>query len=207
VSNITQSLRNNKDAYNLESLFSNLLDESKRQESIEANNSEQALYIKTIKPKYKGKKPYKITKGKYCCNCKQTSHITTDCFFLFPDKAPKSWRKPIDKDKSDESEASPRDTRDNNIDILYTSTKAPIIENFSTNISDMDLDFEIREEDIQVYITSNTLNNKTSNTNIKLEPSINTRNTKFVLDTAATKHIICNKLYFIDFKACSKIVK
>ena len=37
VSNITQSLRTNIDSYTLETLFSNLLDESKRQESNEAN--------------------------------------------------------------------------------------------------------------------------------------------------------------------------
>ena len=37
VSNITQSLRNNIDAFNLESLFSNLLDESKRQENKDSN--------------------------------------------------------------------------------------------------------------------------------------------------------------------------
>jgi len=53
-------------------LFSNLLDESKCQESNEAN-TDQAL----ITGGYKGKKPYKITKSgfseankKYCTNCK-----------------------------------------------------------------------------------------------------------------------------------------
>jgi len=55
-----------------EMLFSNLLDESKCQESNEAN-TDQAL----ITGGYKGKKPYKITKSgfseankKYCTNCK-----------------------------------------------------------------------------------------------------------------------------------------
>ena len=72
VFNITQSLRTNIDFYTLETLFSNLLDESKRQESNEANTG-QAL----ITGGYKGKKPYKITKSgssgankKYCTNCK-----------------------------------------------------------------------------------------------------------------------------------------
>ena len=78
VSNITQSLRTNIDSYTLETLFSNLLDESKRQESNEAN-TDQAL----ITGGYKGKKPYKITKSgssgankKYCTTCKQHSHIS-----------------------------------------------------------------------------------------------------------------------------------
>jgi len=90
VSNITQSLRTNIESYTIESLFSNLLDESKRQESMEANNNTQALYTMSNKGKYKGKKPYKVAKGRFCRNCKQTSHDVKDCYFLFPDKAPKS---------------------------------------------------------------------------------------------------------------------
>jgi len=92
VSNITQSLRTNIESYSIESLFSNLLDESKRQESMEANNNSQALYTMPNKGKYKGKKPYKVTKGQFCRNCKMTSHNTPDCYFLFPDKALKSWK-------------------------------------------------------------------------------------------------------------------
>ncbi len=59
VANITQSLRNDSEAYSIEMLFSNLLDESKRQESRDSN-APQALHVRS----YKGKKPYKITKGK-----------------------------------------------------------------------------------------------------------------------------------------------
>ena len=89
VSNITQSLRTNIESYSIESLFSNLLNESKRQESIEANNKNQALYTLSNKGRYKGKKPYKITKGKFYRNYKQASHNIKDYYFLFPDKAPK----------------------------------------------------------------------------------------------------------------------
>jgi hypothetical protein len=85
LSNITQSLRTDIESYTIESLFSNLLD---RQESMEANTN-QTLYTMSNKGKYKGKKPYKITKGRFCRNCKQTSHDIKDCFFLFPEKAPK----------------------------------------------------------------------------------------------------------------------
>ena len=59
VSNITQSLRTNIDSYTLESLFSNLLDESKRQESNDTN-TDQALITSSGS---KGKKPYKVTKN------------------------------------------------------------------------------------------------------------------------------------------------
>lgn len=85
VSNITQSLRNNKDAFTIESLFANLLDEAKRLH-FEDDKSEQALLTSTKDNKvknrhYKGKRPYKITKGKYCRNCKRATHNTMDCFF------------------------------------------------------------------------------------------------------------------------------
>ena len=141
VSNITQSLRTNIDSYTLETLFSNLLDESKRQESNEAN-TDQALIIGG----YKGKKPYKITKSgssgankKYCINCKQHSHITSNCAFLFPDKAPKGWKKlGGDTNKSpDKLEKLARKKRDNNIDVLYS------IANIALDISDFVIDFDV----------------------------------------------------------------
>lgn len=79
VSNITQSLRNYREAYILESLFSNLIDESKRQKSL--TEHEVALLTNAKNgQKYKPMKqfkPYKIAKGKYCRNCKKTSHVTS----------------------------------------------------------------------------------------------------------------------------------
>ncbi|POS82106.1 hypothetical protein EPUL_006658 [Erysiphe pulchra] len=103
VSSITQSLRNNKDAFTTESLFANLLDESKRLR-FEDDNNNTVLYtssnnkhpnsnqsnISKNRP-FKGKKPYQITKDKYCRNCKRSSHNTVDCYFLHPEKAPSHW--------------------------------------------------------------------------------------------------------------------
>jgi hypothetical protein len=84
VSNITQTFCNNTtEEYSLESLFSNLLDELKRQDTKDYNTP-QVLYTN-----YRGKNPYKITKGKHCKYCKLPSHDTKDCYFLFPNKAPK----------------------------------------------------------------------------------------------------------------------
>jgi hypothetical protein len=83
-------------------------------------------------------------------------------------------------------------------------------------LGDIDIDFNL-DEDIQVNIIT-TPENKINNTNNPLEPLksnldqvfiSNTKSnnlTKFVLDTAATKHIICNKSYFTDFRECSKLV-
>lgn len=80
----------------------------------------------------------------------------------------------------------------------------------------MDIDFDL-DEDIQVNIIT-TPENKINTNNKTLESlksdldqvfisNIKNNNiTKFVLDTAATKHIICNKAYFTDFRECSKLV-
>ncbi|KAI0993069.1 hypothetical protein K3495_g15115 [Podosphaera aphanis] len=68
--------------------------ESKRQTTL--TEHEVALFANTNngqkhKPT-KHFKPYKITKPKFCRNCKKTSHNANDCYFLFPHKAPKEWR-------------------------------------------------------------------------------------------------------------------
>ena len=129
MSNLTQTLRNNTtDEYSLESLFSNLLDESKRQETKDYNTP-QVLYTNSFNTKYKGKKPWKVTKGKHC---KLPSHNTKDCYFLFPEKSPKSWNKGNQNTSNITSnnpyksqsprEKHPRDQLDENIDILYSKT-------------------------------------------------------------------------------------
>ena len=138
VSNIIQSLRTNIDSYILESLFSNLLDESKRQESNEAN-TDQALITSSGN---KGKKPYKVTKNttqskKYYTNYKQHSHVTSNCAFLFPEKAPKGWKRPKTDKSPDITEKSARDKRDNNINVLYSITST--IKEFSDFNLNLDL--------------------------------------------------------------------
>jgi hypothetical protein len=166
VSNITQSLRNDSDIFTLETLFSNLLDESKRQENKDSN---QALFtFNKDSHKYKGKKPYKITKGKYCKYCKLPSHDTKDCYFLFPSKAPKSWNNSKSNNKppnSPKDNKYPRDIRDDNIEILHTNT--PSLE--------LDLDANMDEfdfEDIQVFNTLYNSNNNTDPLIDKLVPLI-----------------------------------
>jgi hypothetical protein len=86
VSNLTQSLRNNPEAFNLETLFANLIDEGKRLNSKERT---QALYTHTKAINAKNtKKSFKSVKGKHCSNCKMTLYKVKDCYFLFPNKAP-----------------------------------------------------------------------------------------------------------------------
>jgi len=169
ISNITQSLRSNSEAYSLETLFSYLLDESKRLESKDSS----VFYTQHVK--YKGKKPYKITKGKYCKYCKLTSHEAKQCFFLFPDKAPKGWNRNMEKPPSSPPQKHPRDVREENIDILYsnistqTTKEAPTSKEPSSSLSsssslelDLDMD-EINFDDIEVFITQDDINTLITN--------------------------------------------
>ena len=231
VSNITQSLRNSKtEDYNLEELFSNLLDESKRQETKDYKdyNNPQVLFTR-----YKGKKPYKITKGKHCKHCKLPSHDTKDCYFLFPERAPNSWNKNKSYNnpyKQPLKDIHPRDQLDENIDILYSKT--PISKNSpEKSLNDINLDFEgmddINYEDIQVFNTNTNNENITDPSLDKLIPTLNNLTSKktsieeikvfniqtnnnytanFILDCAATRHIITNKNFFISFQQCNKLV-
>ena len=76
-----------------------------------------------------------------------------------------------------------------------------------TNISDMEIDFNV--DNIQVNITQDFI----INTDTNIIPDVNNQvlitsniTSNFVLDTIATKHIICNKSYFSDFKECNKTI-
>ena len=222
VSNITQSLRNDSEAYSLETLFSNLLDESKRQES---RDNHQVLFTRS--GGYKGKKPYKITKGKHCKYCKLPSHEAKDCYFLFPNKAPKGW-KSLQKEEKEE-EKHPREQRDENIDVLFTKTDSTISSIPSASEFELDLDLDmdnITFEDVQVFITTPKQINKITNDKIDLESlsllvSLISKNdhqvinsnrtrktiTNFILDCAATKNVIVWKDFFCEFHFCNKIVR
>jgi hypothetical protein len=87
ISNITQALRNDSKAYTIKSLFSSLADEARGRKNGH-NNSHRLLYIKA-----KGKSYKRQAFGRYCQHCKLTSHVTSNCYFLFPNKAPKGWKK------------------------------------------------------------------------------------------------------------------
>jgi hypothetical protein len=138
---------------------------------------------------------------------------------LFPNKAPKGWKNKDkddkdDKDKDPPKEKSAKDTRDDNVDVLYSKMSDESLE--SLNDIEMDFDIDIDINNIQVNITSHTpldniTNNKADSVNNFVFTSNNNNiiiksNSRFALDTAATKHIICNKAFFTDFKECNKVV-
>jgi len=89
TSTIIQSYRDDSQNINLEILFSNLIDESRRIKSLESSNS--TLFTKDRNTKAKN---FKVSKKvqKFCTKCKNNSHLTKDCYYLFPNKAPKGWK-------------------------------------------------------------------------------------------------------------------
>ena len=100
------------------------------------------------------------------------------------------------------------------IDVLYNITDVTL------NISDFIIDFNVFKKDIQVFIVMFLQTNKL--TNIDIIDTFNTINSQkvrylsvnsqkckstiFALDTAATKHICCDLLYFSNFKNCNKTI-
>ncbi|KHJ36140.1 hypothetical protein EV44_g3140 [Erysiphe necator] len=87
ITNIMQTLRNNIEAYTLDDIISNLLDKANRIRS-KIQDSVKALVTSLKKNIHlnKSKRPYKVTKQRYCRNCKRTNHIPQDCLDLFPEK-------------------------------------------------------------------------------------------------------------------------
>ena len=96
ITSITQSLRSNEDAFTLENLFSNILDESRRY-----NTKEMALYSRFSKNnsskatnKHKSKGPKRLNKrtprdsSKYCSYCKKEGHIEEKCYNKHPNLRP-----------------------------------------------------------------------------------------------------------------------
>ncbi|POS82207.1 hypothetical protein EPUL_005997, partial [Erysiphe pulchra] len=170
VLSITQSLRINKDTFTTESLFANLLDELKRLR-FEDNNNNTILYISlnhkypnsnqnniSKNRPYKGKRPYKVTKGKYCRNCKRTSHNTVDCFFLFPEKAPSSWnhinmKKHIENTQLENGHAND----DNEVDVLYTRMDHEVVDlNMTDNYNEAATTRTMQARDTTPIVSSQT---------------------------------------------------
>jgi len=108
VSNVTQALRQDPKAYDLESLSSVLLDESKRQ-----NHKETPLALLAKDSKKVSKNSWKKNKGKYCKVCKKTNYEAKDCYILHPDKALKSWREKFDKLRSSEQKEKDKEKKSN----------------------------------------------------------------------------------------------
>ncbi|CAK1367765.1 unnamed protein product [Cercospora beticola] len=94
----------NEDAFTLETLFANILDESRRY-----NTKETALYSSSSRKfgssskatKQKTKSPKRLNKkgpkdaSKYCSYCKKEGYLEDDCYSKYPNKRPPYYKEPI----------------------------------------------------------------------------------------------------------------
>ena len=147
---VTQLYRTNSSTINLENLFSNLMDESRRQVS-----KDQEIALVT------GRRPRpnqtnRIHKNKYCKKCKTTTHHTKDCFYLFPKKALKGFKTKHYYEPKDQEALVSINTSD-----IYPSSS-------NTEEDDFEIDLDIIDTE-QVLVTNQTPNRKGANFVLDLE--------------------------------------
>jgi hypothetical protein len=139
VTSVTQSYRNKSAEIDLENLFSNLIDESRRQSSLSTTNKTEKVLLA---------KPTKITKPltkRYCNKCKVNTHFTNKCWYLFPENKPKWFKTFHDYEKKEENEEE--EPKRQQITLRKKPEKALINQERSDTTSDeMEID--------QVLITS-----------------------------------------------------
>ena len=253
VTGITQSLRVNPNSYDLDMLFSSLVDESKRLSSID-EKADKVLMASDrgstngkpvwSKNKYSNNR---VNKQKFCRHCRNNKHPTSDCWILFPEKAPKSWSrqrgaKPSNKKPNNNLQAQIEP--ESQVDSVLTSQDVEDI-----NLVDMDFDFDanvekvftiahiccsdrkannsVKEprtflmeptvspftlnpdpESVQVYNSSLIDINTPFSDQTKIDQAkLRNGSQTFILDTGATKHIICDSSLFAGIRPCHKIVK
>ena len=171
VTIVTQSFCQGSDGMDIENLFSSLIDESRRQTS-----AEKVLFNNT-----KNKNSSKITKSKYCNKCKVTTHATSNCWFLHPDKKPDQFKT---CHKYDSLRQSP--------DTAKTITERKNEKEQEKALLSADL-IDLDEIDNKVYY--NNL------------PTVNNIKTNFILDSGSTQHLICDRSLFLEDSLVSKITK
>jgi hypothetical protein len=218
---IVQSLRKDPKAYTFETLCSSFLDESK------GIAKKETVY--TIK---QGPKKASISKkGNFCSNCKKPSHNAKDCWFLFPNKAPSSWKN-NSRIKKSTSFTPKKDKKDNkNQEALYTALAEAIssdesasedtnnqllisLDNQSLENQALENQTSFDEEMDDILSNYNEVNNLYNpSINItKREPdsiaiSLENNESKFVIDSGATIDTISNKSLFYSYTPVEKTVK
>lgn len=206
VSNINQSLRavEDIDSYDMDAFFANLIDESKRLKTIDSD-PDTAL-LASLRGYYHKKNTQnqaknKVSKKQYCTKCHKKSHSTSECFFLHPHKAPKGWvHKTLinPQEKLDQNTSS----QDQSQNILISHGVEDI------TLPDLDFDHNI---DLVFISSHNDSTSSDSIPNIESKPITlllnSTNEPRFILDSGATKHIVCEKSYFTKFETCQRTVK
>ena len=159
VTNLTQGSQSVN-----ETLFANLLDESKR---LAAKEHAEVLFTKGGKHN----KSNKINKEKrFCTHCKLTSLNTEACYFKHPERAPKSWQnkaKALEKEL-EKHEKTPREIREHNENVLFSTaphTLGPVQPELPEIDFNLDLESIVNLDEFEVYITiqnaKNPITNKT----------------------------------------------
>ena len=125
VATIIQGYRQDSKSINLEDLFSNLIDESKRINSLDSK--ETILY--SSKKSFKSIKN-RITKdsnkkeSKYCTKCKVKTHSTKNCFYLFPNKAPSQFKTKAYYQKEEDTEEEDIEPKSKDINLYLDRPKS-----------------------------------------------------------------------------------
>jgi hypothetical protein len=176
VTIITQSFRQNSEEMNMETLFSSLIDESRRQ-----NSAEKALY--TTKNNFaKHKNNNKVIKPRYCNKCKVTTHATSSCWFLHPEKKPDWFKTRHEYDSLRQSSSSIKNMEQEKTEKEQDKTL------LSLDLMDLD------KIDEKVLYTP-------------YQPIINNIKTNLILDSGSTQHIICDRNLFLEGSLVAKIIK
>lgn len=88
VGNITQALRKDPKSFTFDSLCASLLDEARRL-GVSTSGKPALFQLVSKKP---WKKANKDKKPLVCSYCKLKGHSSESCYFIHPDKAPKTWK-------------------------------------------------------------------------------------------------------------------
>ena len=184
ITTITQSMRvNGSDSINLENLFSNLIDESKRlkgRDSDAITLAAKASNNSSFKPYNQQKVGKKKRPDLKCDHCHKKGHKADKCWVKHPNL------RPIRKNREDSSE--------NNEEIALTAFAS----------EDKELDFDVasyHNEDTSFY--SACVSECDQKITYKSVFSTFLKRSDWILDSGATTHVCCEKDLFKDMKSTS----
>jgi hypothetical protein len=182
VTFITQSFRTDSSTIKLESLFANLIDESRRQ----TGNVTKTLYTSGNRKQGAFHNKSKVQKPRYCSKCQATTHNTSTCWFLNPEKKP-AWFK-TKHDMLDRNTSPEPPQRLSSSDSIKTAADRALLTLPIRQEDNMEIDH-------QVYYTS------ADKTHCQ-QPEAN-----LILDSGSTQHIICDRNLFLKGSLVNKLTK
>ena len=179
-------------------MFSNLLDESQRYSAKDKEDS--ALFVGNSRGKFRknngpkrlgNKGPKHANSNKKCTYCDKKGHDESTCF----KKNPKLRNGRFNKDKPENKYS--KDSKEGS-DTLFAS-----IDFNNDNTSKADVLFSNIEDLDSVELNNNAV--LSANSDYTREKSA--KSTKFVLDSGASRYIIANRDYFINYTAKDTLLR